>query len=111
MVGCIKIKSYDKAVFFKFLDYDALHPGGHDGFRDFFLYAAMMKVGAERRHPISGIFYTFTRQADNTMDNKKEVERAELHRTIWAIADANHTSLGCSFTDTSVRTSPPALWS
>lgn len=22
-----------------------------------------------------------------TMDNKKEVERAELHRTIWAIAD------------------------
>lgn len=46
-----------------------------------------MKVGAERRYPVSGIFYTFTRQADNTMDNKKEVERAELHRTIWAIAD------------------------
>ena len=47
-------------------------------------------------------------------DNKKEVERAELHRTIWAIADemrgsvdgiSNPTSWGCSFTDISLKTS------
>ena len=48
-------------------------------------------------------------------DNKKEVERAELHRTIWAIADEMRGSvdgwdfksyiLGCSFTDTSLKIS------
>ena len=48
-------------------------------------------------------------------DNKKEVERAELHRTIWAIADEMRGSvdgwdfksyiLGCSFTDISLKTS------
>lgn len=46
-------------------------------------------------------------------DNKKEVERAELHRTIWAIADEMRGSvdgwdfksyiLGMLFTDTSLK--------
>ena len=33
------------------------------------------------------IAYTFAQMGSSKMDTRKEEERAELHRTIWKIAD------------------------